>query len=131
MHIHINHHSGEPIYRQMVEAIKLRITSGELVEGTKLPSIRELARELQINTRTVSKVYEVLDKEGLVVMQHGRGVFVTSPQAVLPARQRRATLMEQARRLLAEATRMGATPEEVLQIMESATEEMWGERNTR
>lgn len=127
MHIHIDHHSGEPIYRQIVEAIKLRITSGELVEGTKLPSIREMARGLEINTRTVSKAYEVLDQEGLVVMQHGRGVFVTSPQAILPVRQRRAALLEQARRLLAEATRMGATPEEMTQILKKATNEMWGE----
>lgn len=127
MHIHINHHSGEPIYRQMVEAIKLRITNGELAEGTRLPSIREMAAQLEINARTVSRAYEVLDKEGLVVLQQGRGVFVTSPQATVPTKQRRPLLMEQIRRLLAEATRMGASREEVLQIMQNAMKEMWGE----
>lgn len=126
MHIHLNHHSGEPIYRQIVETIKLRIASGELAEGTRLPSIREMAAQLEINTRTVSKAYEVLGQEGLVVMQHGRGVFVTSPQAILPVRQRREALQERARRLLAEATRMGATPEEVIQIMKRTIIEMWG-----
>ncbi|MBN1591126.1 MAG: GntR family transcriptional regulator [Pirellulales bacterium] len=126
MHIHLNHHSGEPIYRQIIEAVKFRIASGELSEGTRLPSIRELAGELQINMRTVAKAYQVLDRSGLVVMQQGRGVFVTSPQAVLPVRQRRAALLEHARRLLAEATRMGASSDEVIEIMKSATEEMWG-----
>ena len=128
MHIHLDHHCGEPIYRQIVEAIKFRVASGELVEGTKLPSIRQLAAELAINMRTAAKAYEVLDQEGLVVMQHGRGVFVTSPQAMLPARQRRAALLEHARRLLAEAARLGADPDEVLDILQSAANEM-GSRN--
>jgi GntR family transcriptional regulator len=125
MHIHLNHHSGEPIYRQIVEAIKFRIASGELAEGTRLPSIRDLARQLEINMRTAAKAYQILEQAGLVVMQQGRGVFVTSPQAVLPARRRRTALSEQIRRLLAEATGMGATPEEVLEIMKSEIEEMW------
>lgn len=127
MHIPLNHHSGEPIYRQIVEAVKLRVARGELPEGARLPSIRELATQLEINTRTVSKAYEVLGQEGLVVMQQGRGVFVTSPQAILPVRQRRAALHAQAQRLLAEATRLGATPEEVLQIVQDTMKQMWGE----
>ena len=124
MHLHINHHSGEPIYRQIVETIKFRIASGELAEGTRLPSIRELAGQLQVNMRTVGKAYQGLEQAGLVVMQHGRGVFVTSPQAMLPTRQRRNLLLEHARRLLAEAARLGATPEEVIEIIESATQKM-------
>ncbi len=124
MFFHIDHHSGEPIYRQIVETVKFRIASGELAEGTRLPSIRELAGQLQVNMRTVGKAYQGLEQAGLVVMQHGRGVFVTSPQAMLPARQRRNLLLEHARRLLAEAARLGATPAEVIEIMESATQEM-------
>ncbi len=128
MYLHLDHHCGEPIYRQVVEAIKFRIASGELSEGTKLPSIREMAGQLEINMRTVSKAYQELEQAGLVVMQQGRGVFVTSPRAVLPARQRRASLLEHARRLLSEASRMGASPEEVIEIIESAVREMESKR---
>jgi GntR family transcriptional regulator len=124
MHLHLDHHSGEPIYRQIVEAVKFRIASGELAEGTRLPSIRELAGQLQINMRTVGKAYQELEGAGLVVMQHGRGVFVTSPQATLPVGRRRTLLLQHARRLLAEAARLGATPKEVVEIVESASEEM-------
>ena len=124
MHLHLDHHSGEPIYRQIVEAVKFRIASGEVAEGTKLPSIRELAGRLQINMRTVGKAYQELEGAGLVVMQHGRGVFVTSPRATLPAGRRRTLLLAHARRLLAEAARLGAAPEEVIEIIELAREEM-------
>lgn len=124
MRIFLDHHSGEPIYRQIVEAIKLRIARGDLAEGDKLPSIRELASQLKINTRTVVKAYETLNSTGLVVMQHGRGVFVTAPQLVLSKRDRRKVLLDHAQRLLAEAKRVGATPEEVVDIVQSVADQM-------
>lgn len=124
MRIHLDHHSGEPIYRQIVEAVKLLVARGELLEGAKLPSIRELASQLKINTRTVVKAYETLDGAGLVVMQQGRGVFVTAPQGLLPPRERRKVLHEQAQRLLSEAKRVGATPDEVVEIVQAVAEDM-------
>lgn len=124
MHISIDHHSGEPIYRQIVESVKFLIARGELAEGEKLPSIRKLADQLKVNTRTVMKAYEELDRAGLAVMQQGRGVFVTSPQAILPPRKRRKAIEEQVRRLLAEASRLGATPDDVLEIVKSVSKEM-------
>jgi len=117
MHIHVDFHSGEPIYRQIVEAIKFKIAGGRLSPGTKLPSVRGLAQELQINMRTVVKAYEELDRCGLVVMQQGRGVFVTQPQDTLPVRERRKVLRDLTRRLLAEATRLGATSDEVVEVV--------------
>jgi GntR family transcriptional regulator len=62
MHISLNHHSGDPLYRQVVEAIQLRIAKGEIEAGEQLPSIRDLAAQLQINSRTVVKAYEELDR---------------------------------------------------------------------
>ena len=128
MHIHLDHHSGEPIYRQIVETLKFLIARGELVEGQKLPSIRELAKQLKINSRTVVKAYEQLDQAGLVVMQHGRGVFVTAPQAVLPAKERKKILEDHARRLMSEATRVGATPDDVVDIVRFVAEDMVAKR---
>ena len=124
MRIHLDHHSGEPIYRQIVESVKLLIARGELAEGAKLPSIRELASQLKINTRTVVKAYEKLAAAGLVVMQHGRGVFITAPQSILPVRERRKVLQEHAQRLMAEAARVGASPAEVLEVVQSVAEDM-------
>ena len=57
-------------------------------------------------------------------MQHGRGVFVTAPQLVLSKRDRRKVLLDHAQRLLAEAKRVGATPEEVVEIVQAVAEQM-------
>lgn len=122
MHIRLNHGSGEPLFRQIAEAVKFRIASGELSAGDQLPVIRGLASELGINFRTVIKAYEVLEQDGLVVTQQGRGVYVTTPRTVVPVRERRRVLAEQVRRLLAEASRMGASPDEVMDILRKESE---------
>lgn len=128
MRIHLDHHSGEPIYRQIVEAIKFEIARGQLGEGDRLPSIRELANELTINMRTVVKAYEELVKAGLAVMQQGRGVFITAPQGTLPQQRRRQVLTDLVQRLLAEAQRLGADPEEVQTILNAVAAEMEASR---
>ena len=124
MHIPLDHHSGEPIYRQIVEAIKYRIASGQLAAESQLPSIRDLAQLLVVNPRTVIKAYEELQQDGVVVLRHGRGVFVTEPRSTLPVRERRRKLEELARRMLSEAACLGAGPEEVLDVLRSTIGKM-------
>ena len=75
MQIHLDHHSGEPIYRQIVEAIKFDVARGKLSAGDRLPSIRQLANELGINMRTVVKAYEELVHAGLAVIPGGQHAF--------------------------------------------------------
>ena len=124
MYLHLDHHSGEPIYRQIVEAVKYRIASGRLAEGAKMPSIRVLAGELKINPRTVVKAYEELQHAGLVVMKQGQGVFVATNRQGIPAKARRKAVAEMARRLLAEASRLGADRDEVLRILDDEARRM-------
>ncbi len=124
MPIHLNHHSGEPIYRQIVEAIKFDVARGKLKEGDKLPSIRELANELGINMRTVVKAYEELVSGGLAVMQQGRGVFITESQQTVPAARRREIITDLAQRMVAEAKRLGATSAEVKEILNQVVNKM-------
>ena len=124
MYLHLDHHSGEPIYRQVVEQVKYRVASGQLEPGQQLPSIRALAGQLKINPRTVVKAYEQLQHAGLVVMRHGQGVFVTAARETLPAAARKKALADLARRLLAEASRLGATPAETIAIVEQVAGQM-------
>jgi len=127
MYLHLDHHSGEPIYRQIVEAVKYRIASGRVAEGAKMPSIRVLAGELKINPRTVVKAYEELQHAGLVVMKQGQGVFVATNRQGIPARARRKAVAGMARRLLAEASRLGADRDEVLRILDDEARRMGSE----
>lgn len=77
MEIYISNASGQPIYAQITEQIRGKILSGELQEGEMLPSIRLLARELQISVITTKRAYEDLEKAGLICTQQGRGSFVS------------------------------------------------------
>ncbi len=124
MNIRLDHHSGEPIWRQIVEQIKYAIASGRCAPDEKLPSIRGLAGELKINPRTVVRAYEELAHMGLIVMRQGQGAFVTGRSSETRASTRRKVLLDLSRRLLAEGARLGATPDEIMEILKHAAEEM-------
>jgi GntR family transcriptional regulator len=124
MYVRLDHHSGEAIYRQIVEAVKYKVACGELRPQDQLPSIRALAEELKINPRTVIKAYDELQHAGVVVMRHGQGVFVGSNQAMATVSMRRSAVAEMARRLLAEGARLGADAEEVLGIVRAEARRM-------
>ncbi len=128
MYLNLDYQSGEPIYRQIVEQIKYKIATGELEAGARLASIRELAGQLKINPRTVVKAYEELAGGGLVVMRHGQGVFVKAENPAAPARARRKVIEQMARRMLSEASRMGADGDEVLKIVEEVAKKMRANR---
>jgi len=75
MHLIIDAHCGLPTYRQLVDQIRLHVTSGALPPGTELPSTRVLAQRLGINPMTVSKAYGLLEAEG--VLRHHPGLPLT------------------------------------------------------
>ena len=124
MYFRLDHHSGETIWRQIVEQVKYRIAAGQAAPGDRLPSIRSLAGELKINPRTVVKAYEELAHMGLVVMRQGQGVFVMDRRVDTTAAARRRVLCDLSRRLLAEASRLGADSNEVIEVIRKTAEEM-------
>jgi 2-aminoadipate transaminase len=77
----LNPHSETPLYRQLFERIASQIRSGERERGERLPATRELAGQLGLNRTTISAAYELLEAEGLIAGQVGRGSFVTGGRA--------------------------------------------------
>jgi DNA-binding transcriptional MocR family regulator len=77
--------SEVPLYRQLYEQIAGRIRSGEFAHGFRLPATRELAGLLGLNRATVSAAYELLDTEGLISGQVGRGSYVIAEMGVASA----------------------------------------------
>src|ERR1700732_4731643 len=73
----IDAQSDVPLYRQVFQQLKDSINDGRLARGSKLPATRELAGVLGLNRTTVSAAYELLESEGLISGQVGRGSFVT------------------------------------------------------
>lgn len=76
MNIIISNHSKQPIYEQITNQIRAYILSSELKEGDALPSIRKLAKDLQVSVITTKRAYEELEKEGLIYSIVGKGSFV-------------------------------------------------------
>jgi GntR family transcriptional regulator len=92
-----------PIYLQIMERIKQRIAAGDWAEGQLIPSIRQLAVDLQVSVITVKRAYYELEREGVIVTQHGKGSRVSSTPG-LGARLREQELeqhLEQAARIAA------------------------------
>ncbi|HZL93303.1 MAG TPA: GntR family transcriptional regulator [Vicinamibacterales bacterium] len=82
-------HSGVPIYRQLCEQIRRMAVSGQLPPGTALPSIRDLALQHAINPMTVSKVYSLLEAEGVLERHRGKQMTITKIQrAQVPSSKR-------------------------------------------
>jgi GntR family transcriptional regulator len=78
MRIVISNASPDPIYEQIVRQVRAQILSGELLEGEQLPSIRRLARDLQISVITTKRAYEELEREGFINTVGGKGTFVAA-----------------------------------------------------
>lgn len=87
-------HSGLPIYRQLLEQIRRMVASGQLAPGTELPSIRELAVKHAINPMTVSKVYSMLESEGVLERHRGKPMTVAATSAAVAPLNSRLTELE-------------------------------------
>ncbi|PWW45061.1 MULTISPECIES: GntR family transcriptional regulator [Paenibacillus] len=70
-----------PIYLQIMQYIKRQIVTGTLKAGDKIPSVRELAAELQINPNTVQRTFQELEREEVVETKRGLGRYVTSEES--------------------------------------------------
>ncbi|MEX1828214.1 GntR family transcriptional regulator [Luteibacter sp. CQ10] len=71
---------SRPIGRQIVDAVRMRIATGELRPGAQLPSVRGLAQQLTINPNTVAKAYAELTAEGWLESRQGLGLYVAEPR---------------------------------------------------
>ncbi len=76
MLLEIDHHSGVPIYLQVIRQIRQQIMTDGLKHEDQLETVRELAGRLKVNPMTVSKAYSFLEAEGLVERRRGIGLFV-------------------------------------------------------
>lgn len=122
MFIRIERASSIPISRQIAEQIRARCLSGSLKAGDRLPSVRELARELAVNQNTVLRVYEKLTGEGLLDRRQGDGTYIADrpPMRRLPGqvKQYRSDLEQLARRGLM----LGIEPAELVRHFKTAVQ---------
>ncbi|MHA6531898.1 GntR family transcriptional regulator [Paenibacillus sp. BAC0078] len=75
--------NNQPIYLQIMNYIKGEIVTGKLKPGDKIPSVRELAAELQINPNTVQRTFQELEREEIVETRRGMGRYVTGNEQTI------------------------------------------------
>jgi len=74
----ISQSDKRPIYLQIIEQVKRRIAIGDWTEGQPIPSIRQLAVDLQVSVITVKRAYLELEREGVIMTQQGKGSRVAA-----------------------------------------------------
>lgn len=124
MQLAINPGDEVPIYRQICRQITDLIAGGRLGPGEKLPSHRELAARLVIAPLTVKKAYDVLEAEGFLGTQRGRGTYVSLTLPAIDPALLRERLRESARRLVREATLGDVSLDEIVELLRDVTQEM-------
>ncbi|MDR2754787.1 MAG: GntR family transcriptional regulator [Planctomycetaceae bacterium] len=118
MKIKLNYHSSQPLYQQAVLQIKRLIVTKKLKSGEKLPSVRVLAKELQLNPTTTNRIFTQLAKEGIVIQRPGLGVFVTDTPVPFSSEYIQKELSRQALSFLIEGLRFGLSYSEITQILD-------------
>ncbi len=119
MFTELDFRSHVPIYVQLVDRIKNLVASGTLGPGDQLPTVRQMAAELRVNFNTIARAYRILDEEGVISTQQGRGTYVLEPMPPERAsRLRRAALEGMTKSFLEHAHQVGFKPDEVSTVLD-------------
>ncbi len=118
-HFQINTGSTEPIYRQLIEQVRRRVASGQLVAGQEIPSVREVAQALAVHPMTISKAYSLLEAEGLLERRRGLAMRVAAQhRTAQPALDRLELLRPTLERAAAEVHQLEVTTQQALQLFD-------------
>jgi GntR family transcriptional regulator len=124
MFLRIEKGSAVPISRQIAQQVTALCAAGSLSPGDRLPSVRELARDLGVNQNTILRVYERLCGEGLLEMRQGQGTFVALAARANASPGQRKRLIEELRQLARQGISLGLTAEEFHELVAVALEEL-------
>ncbi|HEY6349290.1 MAG TPA: GntR family transcriptional regulator [Candidatus Angelobacter sp.] len=106
--------SGVPVYRQLIDQVRVGMASGTLAAGDQLPTVRQLAVDLAINPNTVLRAYRELELGELLETQQGTGTFITERKPRRDDVERERQLNQLVGEFLARAGAAGFTVEELL-----------------
>lgn len=110
----------QSIFIQIAETIKNRILSGDYVADERIPSVRDIAMEMEVNPNTVMKGFEVLQREGLIYNKRGMGYFVEANALETIQKDRKARLKDEIiPSILNEMELLGISIEELIEALEA------------
>src|SRR5881397_1302784 len=116
--VSIDQHDPTPIYAQLERGLRAAIATSRLRPGDQLPTVRQLAVDLQVNANTVARVYSDLERAGVLETRRGVGSFIAVGRAqARPAEEKTRRLRAFVHRVLADAERHGFTLDDLLQAL--------------
>ncbi len=122
--IEIDKESGVPVYIQLAEQIRLQIHRGILAPGSLMPTVRGLAVQVRINANTVARVYQSLQRDGLLRLERGVGTFVSESAGEQKVTEKDfVAIAEVAKVLIARCREAGIGARELGQYLESLWKE--------
>ena len=131
MRFKVDPSSPIPLYSQLKEQIRLAVASGLLGPGDRLPTVRELAAELQVNPTTTARAFRDLEREGVVRTQRGRGSFVVEIESRITAQARRDILTSEFSSFMARIHGLDLSDEELRGEIHRMVEEFIDGRQRR
>jgi GntR family transcriptional regulator len=136
-HINVTTGAGTPIYRQIIDQVRLGVATGALRPGQAMPSVRSLAERLVVNANTVVKAYAELVRDGVLEAQQGIGFFVAEKRQIYSKAERLRRLRLAVDDFIHEAVFLDFSAEEIRKVVdEKLTELDWetkpiGEKHDR
>lgn len=109
--------AGRPVYIQLVEQLERAVVTGVYPPGERVPAVRDLAAQAQVNPNTMQRALAEMELRGLLVTQRTTGRTVTSDTALI-AKTRQALAASLAQDFLAQAKALGLTREEILALLQ-------------
>ena len=106
--------SGVPVYRQLIDQVQAGIASGTLASGTQIPTVRQVAVDLEINPNTVLRAYRELEIRGVLDTQQGTGTFVSDRKVAPDDAEHGRQLAQLVGEFVARAGAGGFTVEELI-----------------
>jgi len=119
MEIFLQLRSKVPIYEQIVTQVKQLILNGTLTDGEPIPSMRALAKTLQVSVITVQKAYEELQRNGLIESLAGRGTFINAPSTGDIKQEYWLAIQDHAEKIAKLAKDSGIATEEIIKLIET------------
>ncbi len=131
IYVEIDTGSQIPIYEQIMDQIRALVRKGTLPTNSPLPSVRQLAADLEVNPNTVAKAYSLLEREGLVRTARRRGTLI-APSARNVAHETVANRLEEAiDRVLEAAASLGVDLTELVEALERHGQKRRDQRSKR
>ncbi|MFL2136683.1 GntR family transcriptional regulator [Ruoffia sp. FAM 24228] len=123
MNINLSKYSKEPLYEQIINEIKRNILSGDLEPAVRLPSIRQLSKDLEVSVITVKKAYDTLENENYIATIPSKGTYIAELDASIIRSKKLLNIEKEINILVQEAKSIQLSKSDFINIVDEKYEE--------